>query len=393
MAIAITHAFVSGKADPPDASLIKPSNWNANHTLTMGTGKLVGRTTAASGAAEEISVGGALTFTAQTLSLPAGAITNAYLNDMATQTIKGRTTLGAGDPEDLTAAQVTAMLDTFSTILKGLVPASGGGTTNYLRADGSWAAPPGAGLSNIANSRVFGNASGSPAIPYAITASEVMDMVGATRGQILYRGASGWAPLSVNTAGFVLRDGGTGADPTWVGGMTKINSGTMNGSSANLDITLPTGYLRFRLYLTGYYAATDGSILGMRVSYDNGSTFQATNYSWTVVYGNTQAAATVALTGSNDGGTWAATGFSLSVYGADNTAGASASYVIDIEQGANGTLMAVVRCNAYHIQSSGSYNAFSEMRGNHATVDIIDAVRILFNSGNATGSWSLYGIT
>ena len=74
MAISITHAFVSGKADPPDASLIKPSNWNAGHVLTLGTGKLVGRTTAATGAAEEIAVAGALTFTAQTLSLPTNAV-------------------------------------------------------------------------------------------------------------------------------------------------------------------------------------------------------------------------------------------------------------------------------------------------------------------------------
>ena len=33
----------------------------------------------------------------------------------------------------------------FTSALKGLVPSSGGGTTNYLRADGTWAAPPGAG--------------------------------------------------------------------------------------------------------------------------------------------------------------------------------------------------------------------------------------------------------
>ena len=35
-------------------------------------------------------------------------------------------------------------LPVFSTTLAGAVPASGGGTTNYLRADGSWDAPPGA---------------------------------------------------------------------------------------------------------------------------------------------------------------------------------------------------------------------------------------------------------
>lgn len=39
-----------------------------------------------------------------------GSITNAKLADMATQTIKGRTTAGTGAPEDLTAAQAATIL-------------------------------------------------------------------------------------------------------------------------------------------------------------------------------------------------------------------------------------------------------------------------------------------
>src|SRR5262249_22818824 len=41
-----------------------------------------------------------------------------------------------------TATQLTAALDAFTTALQGVVPASGGGTTNFLRADATWAAPP-----------------------------------------------------------------------------------------------------------------------------------------------------------------------------------------------------------------------------------------------------------
>ncbi len=43
----------------------------------------------------------------------------------------------------LTATESTALLDVFTSALKGLVPASGGGTANFLRADGTFAVPPG----------------------------------------------------------------------------------------------------------------------------------------------------------------------------------------------------------------------------------------------------------
>lgn len=40
------------------------------------------------------------------------------------------------------------ILPVFNSTQAGLSPSSGGGTTNYLRADGTWAAPPGASASN-----------------------------------------------------------------------------------------------------------------------------------------------------------------------------------------------------------------------------------------------------
>lgn len=100
MAVSLKHSKTSGKADGADSTLVQPSDWNAEHTLTLGTGLVLGRVTAGTGAAEE-----------------------------------------------LTGTQVTTLLDSFAGSLKGLVPVSVGGTTNFLRADGSWAAPT-ASLSN-----------------------------------------------------------------------------------------------------------------------------------------------------------------------------------------------------------------------------------------------------
>ena len=75
------------------------------------------------------------------LTVDNNVVTNAKMADVATATFKGRTTAGTGDPEDLTATQATAMLNTVTSGLKGLAPASGGGTTNFLRADGTWTTP------------------------------------------------------------------------------------------------------------------------------------------------------------------------------------------------------------------------------------------------------------
>ena len=43
----------------------------------------------------------------------------------------------------LTDTQVTTRIQSFTNSLSGAAPSSGGGTVNFLRADGTWAAPPG----------------------------------------------------------------------------------------------------------------------------------------------------------------------------------------------------------------------------------------------------------
>jgi hypothetical protein len=75
-------------------------------------------------------------------------VTNKFLAQMATLTVKGNNTGGTANPIDLTVAQVNAILPVFTATLNGLTPLSGGGTTNFLRADGTWASPSGATVLN-----------------------------------------------------------------------------------------------------------------------------------------------------------------------------------------------------------------------------------------------------
>jgi len=84
-------------------------------------------------------------------TIAADAVTNAKLADVATQTFKGRTTAGTGDPEDLTVTQATALLNTFTSGsnnpgLKGLVVAPVlGDIGKFLKGDGTWGTPAGGG--------------------------------------------------------------------------------------------------------------------------------------------------------------------------------------------------------------------------------------------------------
>ena len=65
------------------------------------------------------------------------------LASQAASTVLGNAGTVSAVPSALTTTQLTALLNMFTTSLQGAVPASGGGTANFLRADGSFAAPNG----------------------------------------------------------------------------------------------------------------------------------------------------------------------------------------------------------------------------------------------------------
>lgn len=54
MTISLKHAFNNPKSDGGDATVVRPSNWNAEHVLTLASARVLGRVTAGDGAAEEL---------------------------------------------------------------------------------------------------------------------------------------------------------------------------------------------------------------------------------------------------------------------------------------------------------------------------------------------------
>ena len=131
------------------------------------------------------------------VSIADNSITNAKLAQIAENTIKGRITAGTGNVEDLTVTQVTSMLNVFTDLLKGLVPASGGGTANFLRADGTWATPAGGSFIDYYDATV-GTGGDYTTITAAIAANKyVLKQVGA----ITEAGAIGAGTYDVTVVG------------------------------------------------------------------------------------------------------------------------------------------------------------------------------------------------
>lgn len=78
-----------------------------------------------------------------TPGVPDESWTYAKIQNVTSARVLGRVTSGSGVIEELSGAQATSLLDIFTSTVRGVVPASGGGTANFLRADGVFAVPPG----------------------------------------------------------------------------------------------------------------------------------------------------------------------------------------------------------------------------------------------------------
>ena len=133
--------------------LTAASNGTAPVTTVAGTAPIV----SSGGTAPAISINAATTSAAGSMSsadktkldgIASGAQVNVATNLSYTASTRAlASSTGTG-----------ATLPLFGSTDPGLVSGSGGGTTNFLRADGTWAAPPGGGSSTSAGANLYLNA-------------------------------------------------------------------------------------------------------------------------------------------------------------------------------------------------------------------------------------------
>lgn len=160
---------------------------------------------------------GDVTTSAGSLATTIGAnkVLLSMMQTNANNTVLGNVSGIAAVPVALTATQLTTLVNAFTTSLSGAAPASGGGTTNYLRADGTWAAPPGATSGTVTSVSVTTANGVSGSVATATTTPAITLTLGAI------------TPSSIAAVGTVT---GSNLSGTNTGDQTITLTGAVTGS-------------------------------------------------------------------------------------------------------------------------------------------------------------------
>lgn len=180
-----------------------------------------------SNAATAVTMSGDITMdNAGVTTIGNSKVTNAKMSNMGDQTVKGNVSGGVAAPSDLSKTQLTTLINLFTDSLSGAVPASGGGTVDFLRADGAWAAPAG-GASGFG-----GDGSDGAVTKAAVTESNVLQINATTFTQ---SASTTWTPYGgthINATGAVTFSGTTNVTANIPGGGSENDSYFTGGNGS-----------------------------------------------------------------------------------------------------------------------------------------------------------------
>lgn len=207
-----------------------------------------------SNVATDVAMSGDVTITnAGVTAIGTNKVANTQLAQMAAHTYKGNNTGSTANAADITSTQLTADLNAFTSTLQGLVPASGGGTTNFLRADGSFAAPTGSGGTvtavSVASTNGFAGSSSGGATPALTLSTTITGILQGNGTAISAATTSGSGSVALTTSpSFTTPSLGTPGSGTLtsctglpiIAGTTGTLTVARGGTSNTSVITSPT---------------------------------------------------------------------------------------------------------------------------------------------------------
>lgn len=206
-----------------------------------------------------------------------------------------------------------------------------------------------------------------------------------TRGDIIYRNATGWTRLAAGTAGYVLTMGA--ADPAWaapaIQGSRVLIATKEASASASITFTeFTSSYDIYEILWIGHLAATTDTYLNMHFSVDGGSNWLASGIYWdcygvaVTASGNNAAVMTLMDTGS---------------YKQTNSAGYLGSGTATIMNINSTSAVNVIGANVYWNNTSNIQRV--SFGGSVKTTGAINAIKFQESSGNiASGKFYLYGV-
>jgi hypothetical protein len=276
---------------------VAPSAYASANGLTMATARLLGRTTASTGAAEEISVAGGLTLSAGTLTGTSGTVTSVAALTLGTTGTDLTSTVANGT----TTPVITLQVPTASASNRGALSSTDWTTFNNKGSGSVTSVGFTGGIITVATpttTPAFTIAGTSGGIPYFSSGSTWASSAALAAGSLVLGGGAGATPattatgtgvvtaLGVNTgtAGAFVVNGGALGTPssgtvTNLTGTASINiNGTVGATTAN------TGAFT-TVAASGVVSTTARSMLVQPTTSTNDGSYKVTNAGGTLFVG------------------------------------------------------------------------------------------------------------